>query len=167
MRCMLFALISLFAVSCQEMADKPKEQVIKGTPLILQPKDEYAGTYKTVNDSTETYNCNLSLNIAKSAYGYSYHLVTDKRNAKGSAGIKKHSDGTYIILNNLPWDEYEGDVNNEEAGQEQKEVPSAVTALISGDSITIQNYGNAMNSYTVLSECGRKYIVLVRHKKSN
>jgi len=162
MRCILFAIVSIFAVSCQEMADKPKEQIMKGTPLIIQPKDDYAGTYKIVNDSTETYNCNLSLNITKSTDGYIYRLITDKRNVKSSAVIKKHSDGTYITLNNLPWDEYEGDVTNEEAEQREKEVPLAVTALISSDSITIQNYGNAMNSYTVLSECGRKYIVLVK-----
>lgn len=162
MRILLLAVVTLFIVSCQEMADKPKEQVMKGIPLIIQPKDDYAGTYKIVNDSTETYNCDLSLNITKSTDGYIYCLITDKRNVKSSAVIKKQSDGIYITLNNLPWDEYEGDVTNEKAEQQEKEVPLAVTALINGDSITIQNYGNAMNSYTVLSECGRKYIVLVK-----
>jgi hypothetical protein len=40
-----------------------------------------------------------------------------------------------------------------------------VSGLFNNDTIVIQNYGNAMNQYIVFSECGTKYIELVRSEK--
>jgi hypothetical protein len=42
------------------------------------------------------------------------------------------------------------------------ETPVDIGATYVKDTLTIQNYGNAMNSYTKIEECGRKYIQLIK-----
>ncbi|MEJ6122440.1 hypothetical protein MT390_11300 [Vibrio sp. 2-Bac 85] len=37
-----------------------------------------------------------------------------------------------------------------------------VSAMQQGDTLTIQNYGNSMNSFTLFSECESKYLSLVK-----
>lgn len=41
-------------------------------------------------------------------------------------------------------------------------VPIEIDASYVKDTLTIQNYGNSMNSYTKISECGEKYIQLIK-----
>ncbi|MFC4480257.1 hypothetical protein [Flavobacterium chungangensis] len=91
---------------------------------------------------------------------------------KGIANFTAEDSGDqYLILEGIKWDEYEGDISNDEEtdsisdSKKQKkklEIPVGIDASYVKDTLTIENYGNAMNSYTKLSECGEKYIQLIK-----
>lgn len=121
-------------------------------------KDEIVGTYKADG-------CDLSLIISKIKNDYQYILKTNLRTLKGKTTYSKNSSGeNYINLEGIQWDEYEGDISNEDDSIPKKEleIPVGIDALYVKDTLTIQNYGNAMNSYTKISECGSKFIQLIK-----
>ena len=61
------------------------------------------------------------------------------------------------------FDEEDNDsITQSETDSKQLEIPVGIGANYATDTLTIQNYGNAMNSYTKISECGRKYIQLIK-----
>ena len=112
----------------------------------------------------------MTLVIDKAATGYTYHLKTDNRNIKGRAtySFSEKSKEAYITLEGIDWDEYEGDISHQdEEGYTVPETEIVMTGIdgaIVNDTIRIQNYGNAMNSYIKLSECGHKYIRLAKQQ---
>ncbi|WP_244248529.1 hypothetical protein [Flavobacterium foetidum] len=76
------------------------------------------------------------------------------------------------MLEGIQWDEYEGDISNEEENDtisqtKEIEIPVGIGASYVRDTLTIQNYGNSMNSYMKISECGLKYIQLIKKGNSN
>lgn len=162
----LIALIA-FAISCQEMSDKSKEQPqMQKLPLQLAPQTDFSGTYKVINDSSDTGTCNIAIRLKQELTGYTYQLVTDSRNIKGKASFQQEDEGALITLEGITWDEYEGDISNEdEAPKEELKLPEGVAIQVKNDTISIQNSGNAMNSYTIFGECGKKFIVLAKQKK--
>jgi hypothetical protein len=131
-------------------------------------KETLEGVYETQTEPDNTEECRISVEIIKTENGYSYSLKTKLRNLKGIATFTKNESGEkYIVLEGIKWDEFEGDISNEEENDsisESKElkIPIGIDASYVKDTLTIQNYGNAMNSYTKLSECGRKYIELIK-----
>ncbi|WP_289663745.1 hypothetical protein [Flavobacterium panacagri] len=157
-----------FLISCNQKAEKiysnetPKETIISSE---LPAQDEVEGTYKA-------HGCDMSIIISKIKTEYHYILKTSIRTLKGKATYTKSSSGEqYLVLEGIQWDEYEGDISNEEENdsipRKELEIPVGIDALYVKDTLTIQNYGNAMNSYTKISECGLKYIQLIKKGKSN
>ncbi|PIF31914.1 hypothetical protein CLU81_2423 [Flavobacterium sp. 9] len=137
---------------------------------LTNKKDEsIEGLYKTEPDPNSTDECEISLEIAKIKSDYVYFLKTKLRKVKGKATFSTNESGEkYIVLEGIKWDDYEGDISNEDEtdsisdSKEALEIPVGIDASYVKDTITIQNYGNAMNSYTKISECGRKYIQLIK-----
>lgn len=126
----------------------------------VNSKDEIEGTYKVDG-------CDLTVIISKIKSDYQYVFKTSVRTLKGKATFSKNGSGEkYITLEGIQWDEYEGDISNEEENdsipRKELEIPVGIDALYVKDTLTIQNYGNAMNSYTKISECGLKYIQLIK-----
>nr|WP_294787312.1 hypothetical protein [uncultured Flavobacterium sp.] len=124
----------------------------------INSKDEIVGTYKADG-------CDLSLIIVKIKNDYQYILKTNLRTLKGKAIYSKNSSGeNYITLEGIQWDEYDGDISdeNDSIPKKELEIPVGIDALYVKDTLTIQNYGNAMNSYTKISECGSKFIQLIK-----
>lgn len=166
MKAILVIALMAFAVSCQEVSDKSREQPpIKQEVLQLTPQNDFSGTYNVVNDSTTTETCDFSIILKQEATGYSYELMTDKRDVKGNASFQQEDEGALLTLEGITWDEYEGDTSNEETANTEQELPVGVAIMVKNDTIHIQNSGNVMNSYTVFTECGKKYIVLAKQKK--
>lgn len=153
---------------------KPEPVVEKNTPktvIDLQtPKNEESitGIYETNN----TGDCKISVEIIKVKDGYLYTFKTKSRKLNGKAIFTTNKSGEkYIVLKGIKWDEYEGDISHKDetdsisdSGTEPKEleIPIGIDASYAKDTLTIQNYGNAMNSYTKISECDRKYIQLIK-----
>lgn len=151
----------LILTSCNQKTEtisistNSKEEAIHSETNL---KDEIEGTYKADG-------CDLSVIISKIKNDYQYILKTNIRTLKGKASYSKNSSGeSYITLKGIQWDEYEGDISNEDDSIPKKEleIPVGIDALYEKDTLTIQNYGNAMNSYTKISECGLKYIQLIK-----
>ncbi|AWK03466.1 hypothetical protein HYN56_04200 [Flavobacterium crocinum] len=167
----LFFLLTFYLTlnSCNQKTENVSlnENNIKDERIILKEgtKDEVEGTYtNTAGD------CPISLIISKDKNEYQYVFKTAIRTLKGKARYSHNNSGEkYLVLEGIQWDEYEGDISNEEENDslssKELEIPVGIDALYVKDTLTIQNYGNAMNSYTKISECGLKYIQLI--KKGN
>jgi len=168
MKALLFIALTTVTVtvSCQEMADKSRELPAKKIEALqLSPQVNFSGTYNVVNDSTDFETCTFSIILKQKTTGYSYRLITDKRDVKGDAIFQKTDEGAILTLKGITWDAYEGDISNEEAPNEELKLPEDVGIMVKNDTLNIQNYGNAMNSYTIFGECGKKFIILAKQKK--
>ena len=155
-------------VSCNKktetISDKKPERIISfsNKKPVVSAKDSISGTY-----ISKAEDCNITLIISKDKKDYKYTFTTQNRSLKGKAVFSKSSSGEkYISLEGIQWDEYEGDISNEDDtdsdNSKELEIPVGIDALYVKDTLTIQNYGNAMNSYTKISECGLKYIQLIK-----
>lgn len=151
-------------LSCNHKTEKiSSEKDLKEETNVskVNSKDEIEGTY------TDSSDCNISLIISKNKNDYQYVFKTSVRTLKGKATYPHSSSGeNYLTLEGIQWDEYEGDISNENENDsipaKELEIPVGIDALYTKDTLTIQNYGNAMNSYTKISECGLKYIQLIK-----
>jgi len=153
--------IYLILTSCNQ---KTESNPAAGDPKIENivkeelSQDEIEGTYKADG-------CDLSVIISKIKNDYQYTFKTSIRTLKGKATYSKNNSGEkYITLEGIKWDEFEGDISDESDSVSKKEleIPVGIDALYVKDTLTIQNYGNSMNSYTKISECGLKYIQLIK-----
>jgi len=155
-------------LSCHQKTEKVFEENAVKTVAVANKnfapsiKDSISGTY-----ISKTEDCNISLTISKDKKDYKYTFTTPNRSLKGKAIFSKSNSGEkYISLEGIQWDEYEGDISNEDNSDSDNskdlEIPIGIDALYIKDTLTIQNYGNAMNSYTKISECGLKYIQLIK-----
>ncbi|KUJ59270.1 hypothetical protein AR687_23880 [Flavobacteriaceae bacterium CRH] len=170
----IFLLLIIF--SCN---DKKPDQIIekhnsKDSDVLKYKSEEQAiaGFYKTITDSNN--DCFVSIVITELKTGYFYSLQTNSRNVSGKVRFSINDSGEkYITLEGIKWDEYEGDISNEDetdsvsdskTASKELEIPVGIDASYVKDTLTIQNYGNSMNSYTKISECGRKYIQLIKRK---
>lgn len=127
-------------------------------------KDSIQGVYTAVVDSNNDDECKLVIKLIKTKGGYSFSLRTNKRNVQGKAKLVINGpDEKYILLEDIPWDEYEGNISNEDTVETKDvEIPIGIDFFYRKDTLTIQNYGNSMNYYTKFGECGAKYIQLVK-----
>lgn len=155
--------------------DKPKSVTNENNSkeVLIDSTDKndesIEGLYKTQPDPNSTDECEISLEITKIKNDYLYFLKTKLRKLKGKATFSTNESGEkFILLEDIKWDEYEGDISNEDEtdsisdSKAALEIPVGIDASYAKDTITIQNYGNSMNSYTKISECGRKYIQLIK-----
>ncbi len=151
--------------------------IFKGTWQNLQSKQTYPfkftvsskkiqeipagmeGNYTLTKDGADT--CNLTIRISKNNNDYSYELKTTRRSKRGKLLIERSFAGEeiYVGFEGLAWDSWEGDVTKDRPGKELAP-PSTISGLYEPGKISIQNYGNAMNNYTKLSECSEKYLIL-------
>jgi len=97
------------------------------------------GTY----ESAEAIDCALRVTVSSRGDRYFYHLKTSERDARGT--LQSENEENVINFMGLRADYPE---------------KTTVSALYLDGAILIQNYGNAMNEYTFLSECDQKYIEL-------
>jgi len=170
------AFIASLILACNYKKPEPVVgKNISKTVISLQtPKNEesIAGIYETQHEQNNTDECKISVELIKVKEGYLYTFKTKSRKLKGKAIFTTNESGEkYIVLKGIKWDEYEGDISHEDetdsisdSGAEPKEleIPVGIDASYAKDTLTIQNYGNAMNSYTKISECDRKYIQLIK-----
>ncbi|KQX11503.1 hypothetical protein [Flavobacterium sp. Root420] len=160
----IFSII-LISACTNKKAETVVEKNIPKVEMSLQTnknEESIEGIYKTAE-------CDISVEITKTKDGYQYFLKTNTRRAKGKAIFSKNeSDEKYLFLEGIKWDEYEGDISNQEndsiteSEPKELEIPVGIDASYVKDTLTIQNYGNSTNSYTKISECGLKYIQLIK-----
>lgn len=161
-------------VSCNKKTESLPDSTIEKSVTEVPDSDTISNTI-TAKDPIEgtytTQKCALSLIISKNKTNYEYVLKTNLRTLKGKAVLSKSNSGEkYISLEGIKWDEYEGDISNEDESdstadsktQKDLEIPVGIDALYTKDTLTIQNYGNSMNYYTKISECGLKFIQLIK-----
>lgn len=164
-----YVIFLIVLISCTKKANSSVEENIPKKTLLLQTntdEESITGIYETKPDSDD---CSISIKIEKINENYTYFIKTSSRQLKGKATFTTNKSGEkFLVLEGIKWDEYEGDISNQEEDSilnsepKELEIPVGIEAGYVKDTLTIQNYGNSMNSYTKLSECGRKYIQLIK-----
>lgn len=162
----LFLLFSCNDKKTETPVDSPPE-----ASMQKPEKESIEGLYETKTDENNSGDCKISLKITKEKNGYSYYLQTKTRQLRGIASFTESKE-KFLVLEGIQWDDFEGDITNQEeedsisdSEPKELEIPVGIDAVYVKDTLTIQNYGNAMNSYTKLSECDRKYIQLIKIQK--
>lgn len=161
---------SIFSGQWEDLSTRKHFPIqLKETSKSIPPLPRaIAGTYK-LNKET---GCNLTIEISKSKGAYSYHFKSRTRTLKGKVTFIRSLEEkvVYINFNGIEWEDNRGDISRDGPDDEPKEteyLPTSVEGLLSDDEIIIQNYGNAMNSYTKLGECSdEKYIHLKKYSGS-
>jgi hypothetical protein len=120
------------------------------------------GTYVVINEKEESEKCMMTITIEKAHKGYNYRFKTDSRSLNGKLTVEadKIEHGYNITLEGIEWSEYEGELDEEGEPKQELELPVGISGVIQENQIIIQNYGNSMNYYVKLPDCGKKYIVL-------
>ncbi|MFD2562873.1 hypothetical protein [Aquimarina rubra] len=142
----------------------------KGYPLTLDIiKDKVQPLPKTIEGKYYDEMCGLTLSLFKSKGAYFYKYSSSERNLKGKVRFIR-GDELYINLENIEYAEDYFDVSlAEDDPEKSKEYDRlkkigkrkiGVECLYTAEEILIQNYGNAMNYYVKLYDCGEKYIHL-------
>lgn len=124
------------------------------------------GTYVVDNEDEYSEKCKLAVKIIQKNGDYYYDFKSQLRHLTGKVNFSRHidSDGIYITLEGIEWAEYGGALNREgESVNENLALPVGIEGLFYENNIDIQNYGNSMNYYTKLIDCGKKFI----HLKKN
>jgi hypothetical protein len=168
MQKLLILLLIFLSVACHLDNNKvPIGQKGKETVHQIQPsKTKIEGVYEVVNEPNEVEKCAITITIEKVGPQYIYKFKSDSRSLEGKVSLKvnEEKDGFYITFEGIQWSEYEGELVMGEDGdyypKEDLENPVGINGLIKENQIMIQNYGNSMNYYVQLSDCGKKYIFL-------
>jgi hypothetical protein len=90
--------------------------------------------------------CNLVVGLSQEDSQFEYKVTTNTRTAIGNF-VKS---GQQVIFSELY------------ASKSAANSKIEVSALIQGDTLVIQNFGNRMNPFTLFSECDDKYLSLVK-----
>ena len=90
--------------------------------------------------------CNLVVGLSQEGNQHVYKVTTGSRTVRGSF-VKK---GQQIVFSELF------------ASKSPSNSKIKVSALLQGDTLLFQNYGNSMNPFTLFSECDSKYLSLGR-----
>ena len=185
-KCIFLALFALVLLSCKGNTSKavskqPDTSLTKGevkipdttSPGLPKTKQHlYAvvGLYKAERfegTSEESDVCDMTVEIKKSREGYNYKFTLSDTTYAGSVTISKNEKdkSAFVTFKGIEWAEYEGDISNRDDNDDNRpslDLPVDVGGQLLGNEIVIQNSGNAMNYYTVFSECGEKFIRLVK-----
>lgn len=154
----------LFLISCKDSnleKDGNDQIMIESKNLNVDKSNKdvenIAGIYTSSTTAGDA--CNFSIEISESAGTYIYILKSSRKDKEGILLLEKSDSGgeQNILLEGLKYDSYEGDKSSKNAPNIEM---SGVSALLKDNSITIQNTGNSMNSFTIFKDCDAKYIEL-------
>lgn len=144
MRKKLFVLFLLIALSFAFQSTFALAQTNKSVAksAVVVNNDDYSGHYLSDAES----GCKIEIIITKAKSGYDYQIKGKNINLSGKAEISNVETESYIIF------------KSKKKGKKSQDIE----ALLTSDSITIQNYGNAMNNYIHFKSCDAKFIVFVK-----
>jgi len=130
---------------------------------IIPLPEQIEGQYKSNG-------CNLTLIISQVKGIYSYRFISKIRSLKGNISFSRGSEN-YMILEGIEFAEDYFDValpDDSELSAHYEEMKKegvrrvGIDCFLDEEQIIIQNYGNAMNYYVKLRDCGEKYIHLMK-----
>ena len=143
----------------------------KSYPLILRKTShEITPLPQHIEGRYADSNCNLLLTISKIKGEYYYNYVSTQRELKGTIRFSRGIEN-YLILEGIPYaeDYFDADLPEDsklaeeyEKLRKQGKRSVGIEGLLNSNEIIIQNYGNSMNYYVKLYECGEKYISLLK-----
>ncbi len=160
-----FFSLLLIAFSCKENESRINKKPKQKSNISISNKLLFniEGLYLIENDSSEIEKCKLEVLITKKNENYFYKLISEERNVTGEISLKlnEQNDGYYITLEGIKWSENEGNIDDE-SEKNSLDLPIGIQGSLYENEISIQNYGNSMNYYVQLYDCGKKYIHLIK-----
>ncbi len=144
MRKVLFVIIltAVFGINSRMTTAIAQTNTLVEKTAVVIDNDDYSGHYY----SNEENGCKIEIIITKAKSGYNYTIKGNFINLSGKAEITNGEAESYI---------------NFKAKKKSKQSHN-IEGLLTSDSITIQNYGNAMNNYIHFKSCDSKYLVFVK-----
>ncbi len=133
---------------------------------ISETNDEIVALPKKIEGVYKCDDCNMEIVIKKVKERYNYTFISELRTLKGEISFVRHDRYNEIILEGIEYAEDYFDVGLPEENPEYEELKKegnrrvGIDCFLDSDRITIENYGNAMNYYLKLRDCGSKYITL-------
>jgi hypothetical protein len=120
--------------------------------------DRLEGSYIFTDNSSASF---LKLDFVVKNNQLNYRLKTNTRNSAGLAKLSIDENGQIFILFPIEFDGYEGDLTSEDDKKYKSEKKQEISMLFDPEfySIGFQNYGNAMNSYTVFNELSNEKFI--------
>lgn len=103
---------------------------------------DYSGVYRIADEKI----CNLTITVRKNEHGYMYLIKGTGVKSSGKLAVEKDGEQVYLTF----------------TGMLRSGDRSPVTGAYSGNTITIQNYGNSMNEYVCFKQCDGKYLQFVK-----
>jgi len=171
MKTFVLSIVIIFFSGCIEnRKDSGKSSDKNNNTVTSGDEDSILGFYTALLDSNNNDDCKLSVKLSKNNNCYNYLLKTNKRNIYGAVTLGTNESGErYVILENIPWAEYQGDtsIDEEIVKTQEIELPKEIIFLYQKDTLRTQNYGNSHNYYIKIGECGAKFIQLVKNKIPN
>lgn len=136
----LIVIIALFimGISCNNQGTTQQKEELKNNEQVNDMPD-LAGNYTLPSDG-----CNLTLTInkVKNDFEYVFNGMGGIIDMSGKIIFSKEDDSYRLT--------FDGPIENN--------APKTVEAIFKDNSITIQNYGNADQNFTVFNDCDEKYL---------
>lgn len=137
---------------------------LKETTDRIEPlPEDFTGKYISEDG------CPMQIEIIKEEYEYHYTMQTSEKKYRGPIrfsrefDINDRSQTLWIVLQDFEWAEYKGSLMDVE---DPDEVPSmemwGLDLYYAKGELMFQNYGNVMNYYVKMNECGEKYVRLLK-----
>ena len=165
----IFLCIAFFLISCngshkvEEVKSETaivQEEAVSNLETLTTDSNDITGIYKSEAIDADDSAWAISVEISGSEGNYKYLLRSKKQDVNGILIVDKSIVAGEMNLM-LPWLKYDMYKGDNSSGKETA-TPSQVEANLKENSITIQNTGNDMNSFTVFNGCAAKYIKLVK-----
>lgn len=152
---------------------------IEGSWISLKTKKQYhlgltvtsaeiVALPQKIEGSYKSEDCNMEIVIKKVREKYYYTFISEIRTLKGEISLERNDRYNGITLEGIEYAEDYFDVGLPEENPEYEELKKegnrsvGIDCFLESDKITIENYGNAMNYFLKLRDCGNKYIVLLK-----
>ena len=137
MRIIVYLILISLLFSCKKAIETIPKNQAKKILIKETPIDNLVGYYVTNNNE-----CDFSILIGKTNNSYNYTFYyAHKEQAKGKVNFIKEEEQTLLKFKN------------------------SFTAVYSTDTISFQNYGNAMNDFEYIPYCSLKYVTLIKTHK--
>lgn len=115
--------------------------------------------------SKDNASCKMDLKLYYSEGKLKYDLITDNQTRTDFATLTldEKKERYFVTLKNIKWSKNIGVVDSEgNAIDKNLSLPDEIQGSLDKNGIMIQNYGKAMNDYEKFTECGLKYISLIK-----
>jgi len=134
--------VSSLLFSCNNQNTENKEENISDSAAKVETStSDYSGTYKADEPA-----CTISITLSKSGEQYTYSIAEDKKQYTGNLSIEDSNGDIYFTFGS--------EIGENKAG--------SLSAKYEENTLTIQNYGNAMNEFHFFKQCDLKYIVFTK-----
>jgi len=148
---LMIVMIAIFSYACNNSGNDKNSN--KDSVAGMQNSESNSAT----PDISGVYrlpekNCDIVITFIKESNNFKYHIKGKNIDAEGFALVTNESDGCYVT--------FDGPTTGNNK-------PKSRQGLYKDNTLSIQNYGNAMNQYTFFEDCPDKFLEFKKSSGKN